>query len=71
MHDMVEWIAGSVICCELQYHEPSWGLIPDDVRAKRCGEHVIQLSIDGIGQDLGLLKPLLVVVLVDGEASLA
>ena len=46
VHDMIERITCSVICHELQYHEPPWGLVVDDVRAKRRGEHVIQPLVD-------------------------
>ena len=42
MHDMVRWIVDSIIRGKLWDHEPSWGLVVDNVRAKRCGEHVIQ-----------------------------
>ena len=50
MHDMVEWITGSVVCGELWYHKPSWGLIVDDVRAERHGEHVIRSPTDKVGR---------------------
>ena len=46
VHDMIERITCFVICREFLYHEPSWGLVVDDVRVKRRGEHVIQLSAD-------------------------
>ena len=46
MHDMVKWIAGSVIRGKLRDHEPSWGLVVDDVRVERRGEHVILSLID-------------------------
>ena len=37
VHDMIERITCFVICREFLYHEPSWGLVVDDVRVKRRG----------------------------------
>ena len=42
VHDMVKWIAESIIHRKFWHKEPFWGLIVDDTRTKRCGEHVIQ-----------------------------
>ena len=37
MHDMVKWIASSVIRGEFRNHEPSWGVVVDDMRGERRG----------------------------------
>ena len=47
MHDVIKWIAGSVISEKFCHEEPSRGLIIDNARAKRRGEHVIQSPTDG------------------------
>lgn len=49
MYDMVKWIVGSIVRGELQDHEPSWGLVVDDVRDERHGEHVIQQPVNRAG----------------------
>lgn len=50
MHDIVKWVVGSVICGELRYHEPSQGLIVDDVGAEKHGEYVVQPPTDRVGR---------------------
>ena len=47
VHDVVEWITGSIICRKLWYNELSWGFVVNDVRTERRGEHVIQSLADG------------------------
>ena len=46
MHDVVKWIAGSIICREFRDHELSWRIVVDDVRAERHGKHVVQSLAD-------------------------
>ena len=45
---MVKRITSSIICREFWNHEPSWGLIVDDIKAKRHEEHVIQSPTDRV-----------------------
>ena len=47
MHDMIEGIVGPIVCRKFWYEESPWGLVMDDVRAERRGEHVIQPLADG------------------------
>ena len=46
VHDMVKWITGSIVCREFRDHEPSWGLVTDDVMVEKHGEHVILSPTD-------------------------
>lgn len=47
VHDVVKWITGSIIYRKFGHNEPSWGLVVDDTRIERRGEHVIQLPANG------------------------
>ena len=42
MHDMVEGVVRPIICGKFWHEESPWGVIMDNMRAKRRGEHVIQ-----------------------------
>ena len=46
MHDMVEWITRPIIRRKFWHKESPWGVVMDDMRAKRRGEHVIQPFAD-------------------------
>ena len=41
MHDVIEGIVGSIVCGKFWYEESPWGLVVNDMRAERRGEHVI------------------------------
>ncbi|KAL6347607.1 hypothetical protein AAG906_026135 [Vitis piasezkii] len=47
MHDMVEGVAGPIVCGEFWHEESPWGLVMNDMRAERRGEHVVQPFADG------------------------
>ena len=47
MHDMVERVAGPIVCGEFGHEESPWGLVMNDMRAEMRGEHVIQSFADG------------------------
>ena len=47
MHDMVEGVAEPIVCGEFGHEESSWGLVMNDMRAERRGEHVVQPFADG------------------------
>ena len=47
MHDMVERVVGPIVRGEFGYKESPWGLVMNDMRAKRRGEHVGQPFADG------------------------
>ena len=49
MHDVIKQVVGSVIRGNFFHEKPSWGLVVDNARAERHGEHVVQLPVDGIG----------------------
>lgn len=49
VHDMIEWIVGSIVLDEFWHDEPSWRLVFDDMRAEKRGEHVVQLPTDRVG----------------------
>ena len=68
MHDVIKRIARPVICRKFWHKKPSWGLIIDNTRAKRRGEHVVQSPTDGAQEGAHLLNFLrLVVVLGVGD----
>ena len=46
MH-VIEGIVGSIVCRKFWYEESPWGLVMDDVRAERRGEHVVQPFANG------------------------
>ena len=69
MHDMIKWIVGPIVCGELWHNEPSWGLVIDNARAKRRGEHVIQPPADRAGGASTLPYLPRLVVVVGVEAS--
>lgn len=50
MHLMVEWITCPIIHGKLRPEEPLQWLVVDDMGAKRRGEHVIQLSTNGMDE---------------------
>ena len=41
MHDMIERVAGPIVCGEFGYEESPWGLVMNDMIAERRGEHVV------------------------------
>ena len=47
MHDMIEGVVGPIVCGEFWYEESSWGLVMNDMRSERRGEHVVQPFADG------------------------
>ena len=47
MHDMVEGVTGPIVCGEFGHEESPWGLVMNDMRAERRGEHVVQPYADG------------------------
>ena len=47
VHDVIKQIVGPVICRKFWHEKPFWGLVVDNTRAKRRGEHVVQSSADG------------------------
>ena len=47
VHDVIKRIAGSVIRKKFWHEKPYWGLIIDNARAKKRGEHVVQLPTNG------------------------
>ena len=47
MHDMVEGVAGPIVCGEFGLEESPWGLVMNDMRVERRGEHVVQPFADG------------------------
>ena len=57
VHDMIKWIIGPVVCRELWHDEPSWGLIIDNVKVERRGEHVVQPPADRVGGALLTISP--------------
>ena len=58
MNDMVERVAGPIVCGEFGHEESSWGLVMDDMRAEGRGEHVIQPSADEpMGGSFGRFPP--------------
>ena len=48
MHDMVEGVAGPIVCGEFWYEKSPWGLVMNDMRAERHEEHVVQPFADGV-----------------------
>ena len=44
---MVEGVAGPIIRGEFRHEESPWGLVMNNMRAKRRGEHVVQPFADG------------------------
>ena len=47
MHDMVEGVVGPIVRGEFRYEESLWGLVMNNMRAKRRGEHVVQPFTNG------------------------
>ncbi|RVW85608.1 hypothetical protein CK203_037578 [Vitis vinifera] len=47
MHDTIEGVAGAIVCGEFWHKESPWGLVMNDMRAERRGEHVVQPFDDG------------------------
>ena len=47
MHDMVEEVVGPIVCGKFRHEKSPWGVVMNDMRAKRCGEHVVQSFADG------------------------
>ena len=47
MHDVVEEVAGPIIRGEFGHDESPWGVVMNNIRAKRRGEHVVQPFADG------------------------
>ena len=47
MHDMVEEVAGPIIRGKLWHEESPWGVVMNNMRAKKRGEHVVQPFADG------------------------
>ena len=47
LHDMVEGVTGPIVCGEFGHEESPWGLVMNDMRAERRGEHVVQPYADG------------------------
>ena len=47
MHDMIEGVAGPIVCGEFGYEESPRGLVMNDMRAEGRGEHVVQPFADG------------------------
>ena len=69
VHDMIKWITGPIVCRELWYDEPSWGLVIDNAKAERRAEHVVQPLADRAGEGLYLPYPIRFVVVVGVEAN--
>ena len=44
---MIKWIARPIIHRNFRNEKPSWGLVIDNMRVERRGEHVIQPPTDG------------------------
>lgn len=47
VHDVVKWIADSIIRRKLWHNEPSWGLVVDDTKVERRRKHDIQSPANG------------------------
>ena len=47
MHDMVEGVVGPIVREEFRHEESPWGLVMNNMRAERRGEHVVQPFADG------------------------
>ena len=47
MHNMIEGIAGPIVCGKFWYEESPWGLVMNDMRVEGRGEHVVQPFADG------------------------
>ena len=47
MHDMVEGVAGPIVRGEFRHEKSPWGIVMNNMRAKRRGEHVVQSFADG------------------------
>ena len=47
MHDVVEGVIGLIIRGEFRHDESPWGVVMNNMRAKRRGEHVVQPFADG------------------------
>ena len=46
MHDMVEGFAGPIVCGKFRHEKSPWGVVMNDMRAKRRREHVVQSFVD-------------------------
>ncbi|RVW37159.1 hypothetical protein CK203_111748 [Vitis vinifera] len=45
-------VAGPIVCGKFWYEESPWGLVMNDLRAERRGEHVVQPFADGTKSEL-------------------
>ena len=52
MHDMIEGVVGPIVCEEFVHEESPWGLVMNDMRAERRGEHVVQPLANGANECL-------------------
>ncbi|RVW32650.1 hypothetical protein CK203_076490 [Vitis vinifera] len=58
MHDMIEGVAGPIVCGEFGHEESPWGLVMNDMRAERRGEHVVHLLLmEPMGGSFGRFLP--------------
>ena len=47
MHDMVEGVVGPIVRGKFRHEKSPWGVVMNNMWAKRRGERVIQLFADG------------------------
>ena len=47
MHDMVEGVDGPIVRGKFRHEKSPWGVVMNNMRAKRRGEHVVQHFADG------------------------
>ena len=49
---MIEGVIGPIVCGKFGHKESPWGLIMNDMRVERHGEHVVQPFADGANRRL-------------------
>ena len=59
MHDVIKLVVGFVVRGNFFNEKPSWGLVVDNARGERHGEHVVQSPVDGSGGALLAASPLI------------
>ena len=47
MHDMVKGVTRPIVRREFRHEKSPWGIVMNNMRAKRRGEHVVQPFADG------------------------
>ena len=47
MHDMVKGVTRPIVRREFRHEKSPWGIVMNNMRAKRHGEHVVQLFANG------------------------